>query len=58
MIYKKVNDFIICPLPTYDEIDMEQVELIVENTHNTWQSDRKKDEIRENCNGKTFGRKL
>ena len=48
MIYKKVNDFIICPLPTYDEIDMEQVELIVENTHNTWQSDRKKDEIREN----------
>lgn len=48
MKYKKIGDFIICELPNIKEIDMEQVELIVEHTHNTWQANRPKEEIREN----------
>lgn len=48
MNYKRIGDFVICELTDVDEINMEQVELIVQNTHNTWQPDRSIKEIRDN----------
>ena len=43
-----INDLIICDLPSLDVLDMEEIEKIVEHTHNTWQPNRPKEEILEN----------
>lgn len=48
MKYKQYDDFVICPIPEDAWLDMEQINKIVEYTHNTWQADRPKSEIREN----------
>lgn len=48
MDFREVGNFVICKLPGVNEINMEQVEWIVQHTHNTWQADRKINEIREN----------
>lgn len=48
MEYRRYNDFIICKTPDDAELDLAQIELIVEATHNTWQPDRPKSEIRAN----------
>lgn len=48
MRFKKIEDFIICPVPDDDELDMEQVRKIVKHTHNTWQSGRPESEIWDN----------
>ena len=47
MEYKVYNDFVICPVPDVSELDMEEIEAIVSHTHNTWQSNRPEEEIRE-----------
>lgn len=48
MDFKRVSDFIICPVPREEELDMEQVDRIVEHTHNTWQHGRPLPEIYDN----------
>ena len=48
MKYKKYGDMVICAIPENDELDMEEIDNIVEHTHNTWQHDRPISEIREN----------
>lgn len=48
MDIKKYNDFIICPIPAENELDMQEIEQIVTHTHNTWQHDRPLQEIRAN----------
>lgn len=48
MEYRKVNDFVICPVPSRSELDMNEIHEIVINTHNTWQPDRPISEIQEN----------
>lgn len=47
MIYKNVSGAIVCDVPDDTLLDMDEIELLVENTANTWQVTRKKDEIRK-----------
>lgn len=43
-----VDGFVIYNLPHSDELDMDEINVIVENTHNTWQKDRPIMELRQN----------
>jgi len=45
---KFVDDFIIFDIPSDNEIDMNQVDVIVGHTHNTWQANRGVAETRAN----------
>lgn len=48
MKIKKISDFIICHIPAESELDKDEIEQIVNHTHNTWQHDRPIQEIRKN----------
>ena len=45
---REFNGFVICNLPPIDVLNMEEIDKIVEHTHNTWQKNRSIDELRKN----------